>query len=73
VTHYCPECEEQKNAVDIEEYVCSRCKDQYCVHFMKTIKAPQQTALGKWTPGEYICWVCGSEKRKEESCATNTP
>lgn len=81
MNHYCPQCMAEQNEVDIEDYTCSRCKDGFCVHFMKTAKAPEMieppkmdpggyprpTVIepGKWTAGEYICWVCGSDKKKD--------
>lgn len=76
MTHHCPECQPQGNAA--EDYKCDRCKDVYCVHFMKIIKGPTMieppkmepgyprakvVVPGRWTPGEHLCWVCGSEKK----------
>jgi hypothetical protein len=80
VNHYCPECAVVQHEFEIESYTCQQCKDGFCVHFMKTVNAPKMIeppvtepgfpapkiiAPGKWTKGEYICWVCGSEKKKE--------
>ena len=51
MNHYCPECMDAKDNIDIEEYSCKSCKNGYCVHFMKTLH-PE------------ICWVCGSEYKQ---------
>lgn len=49
--HYCPECMDVKNEIEIESYRCSTCTETYCVHFMK------------WTRPS-VCWICGSDKLK---------
>jgi hypothetical protein len=82
MNHYCPECMALGNEAEIESYTCGTCKDGFCVHFMKTVNAPKMieppkmepgyprpkvVVPGKWTASEYICWVCGSEKKKESA------
>lgn len=62
--HYCPQCEDEARANGggeyyncLETYLCNTCGDVYCCHFMKTVAKH----------GEWLCWVCGSEKKKEEN------
>lgn len=57
MNHYCPQCEDEARANGgglayscLEDYSCSRCRDGFCTHFMKSIGP------------DYICWICGSEK-----------
>ena len=64
MTHYCPECMDDKNIIDIEDYVCDKCNDNYCYHFIKTknIKIDNTMFHDDDLFGNgHICWVCGSE------------
>lgn len=63
MTHYCPECIEDPNEIDIEDYKCGECGDTYCSHFMKiksvVLEFHDDDIFG------YICLICGSEYRKK--------
>ncbi len=52
--HTCPECRDDDNP---ETHLCQQCGDTYCVHFMRM------------ADHKSICWVCGSDKNKEDKMA----
>lgn len=61
MNHHCPEC--IPDGPTAETHRCDRCKDTYCVHFMKTLSAFDIKT--KTSTGANVCWVCGSEKKRE--------
>ena len=63
--HYCPECIEEPNEIDIEDYKCGKCGDTYCSHFMKTesvvLEFHDDDIFG------HICMICSSEYRNHHN------